>query len=68
MRFSGKKLQQARRELGESQFEFAVALGVSARTQQRYEAGNDLPDADYIARAAERTGKSLEWFYEEAAA
>ncbi len=64
MRFSGKKLQQARRGIPASQFSFAAAMGISTRTQQRYETGDDVPDADYVAKAAERTAKPVDFFYE----
>lgn len=68
--FSGERLREARKGMIEhgrrvSQERFALLLGVSRRTPQRWEMGATEPTASNLARIAELTGKPLGFFYDD---
>ena len=50
----GERLREERVRLGLNQDDFAVIGGVQRRAQGNYERGERAPDADYLARIAER--------------
>lgn len=50
----GERLREERVRLGMNQDDFAEVGGVQRRAQGNYERGERAPDADYLARIAER--------------
>lgn len=46
----GTRLAEVRKKLGLSQAELADLVGVSLRSQKRYESGGRIPDATYLER------------------
>lgn len=48
----GERLRAERQRLGYGQADFGAAVGVSKTTQFNYEAGDRMPDARYLRRAA----------------
>ena len=54
------RLRKARKQLRLSQTEMAEVGGVGRSTQANYEAGERLPDAEYLARIAGR-GADVTW-------
>lgn len=50
----GERLREERVRLGLNQDDFAEVGGVQRRAQGNYERGERAPDADYLARIAER--------------
>src|SRR5437588_3338833 len=60
-RLLGRRIRQARRELGVTQGELAGKIGISLGLLDRYERGLAEPSSR-LARIAEATGKSPAWF------
>jgi transcriptional regulator with XRE-family HTH domain/cell division septum initiation protein DivIVA len=57
----GRRIQQARRELGLTQAELAATIGVSLGVLDRYETGRANP-SDRLDRIAEATDRPVSWF------
>lgn len=57
----GKRLKEARKDLGFSQACFASALGVSKGQVSRYEAGINSPTSGALARVSAAFNISLDW-------
>lgn len=51
------KLKSARRRVGKSQERIAAEVGTSRRHWIRWERGDHLPSADFLARIGEATGQ-----------
>ncbi|WP_312024203.1 helix-turn-helix domain-containing protein [Pandoraea apista] len=49
----GARLKEERKRIGGTQAEFGPRLGVSGQVQSRYERGDNHPDANYWAAAAD---------------
>lgn len=49
----GQRLREERERLKLGVLDFAMATGVSDRSQRNYETGKRLPDLEYLARAKE---------------
>jgi len=61
----GRRIGQARRELGLTQAELATRIGVTLGILDRYETGRADPSGK-LAQIAEVTGRHLSWFTSEA--
>jgi len=58
----GKKIREAREDLGISQKDLGMALGLSDKAVSAYEASRTIPPLETLMRIAEELNKPLDYF------
>ncbi len=56
-----ERMKELRNERGETQAAVAVAIGMTTRQYQRYEAGNQKPGLDYLMALADHFEVTLDY-------
>ncbi len=58
----GKKIREAREDLGISQKDLGISLGLSDKAISAYEAGRTVPPLETLVRIADELNKPLDFF------
>jgi transcriptional regulator with XRE-family HTH domain len=63
----GARIKKARKGAKLTQQELANRVHITSRTLQWYESGDRTPPSAVLYLIAQETGRTMDWFYEQAA-